>query len=107
MINTQIFLTGMLVSAALSSLATEAVKKIFDEQGKKYACNALAGVISTLVSTGVGGAYIAINNVGLTTEVATYWVGLVFMTWLCSMVGYDKVVQTITQFKEIEKNKET
>ena len=106
MINTQVFLTGMLVSATLSSLATEAVKKLLDEHNKKYASNTLVGIMSALVSTGVGGAYIMLNNIGFTNEVVVYWVGLVFMTWLCSMVGYDKVIQTITQFEEIEKNDE-
>lgn len=106
MINTQMFLTGMLVSATLSSLATEAVKKLLDEHSKKYASNTLVGIMSALVSTGVGGAYIMLNNIGFTNEVVVHWVGLVFMTWLCSMVGYDKVIQTITQFKEIEKNDE-
>ena len=104
MINTQIFLTGMLISATLSSLATEAVKKILDEHNKKYASNTLVGFMSALVSTGVGGAYIMLNNIGFTNEVVVYWLGLVFMTWLCSMVGYDKVIQTISQFKTPKEN---
>lgn len=106
MINTQVFLTGMLISAALSSLATEAVKRILDEHNKTYASNTLAGVISAFVSTGVGGAYVALNHIAFTPEVGAYWVGLVFMTWLCSMVGYDKVIQTIAQFKELNKKEE-
>lgn len=106
MINTQIFLSGMLVSATLASLATEGVKKVLDEHNKTYSSNTLAGLMSAIVSTGVGGAYIALNHIGFTAEVGTYWIGLVFMTWLCSMVGYDKVIQTITQLKENEKTNE-
>lgn len=106
MISAQIFLTGMLISSALTGLVTEAVKKILDEFGKKYATNTLAGCMSVLVATGIGAGYITINNVGFTPEVITYWVGLVFMTWLCSMVGYDKVIQTIAQFKMDEKVEE-
>lgn len=102
MISAQIFLTGMIVSSALTGLVTEAVKKILDECNKKYACNTLAGLVSVLVSTGIGAGYITINNIGFTPEVITYWVGLIFMTWLCSMVGYDKVIQTISQFRKTE-----
>jgi hypothetical protein len=96
----------MLVTSALAGLATEAVKRILDEHGKTYASNTLAGIVSAVVSTGVGGAYVALNHIAFTPEVGAYWAGLVFMTWLCSMVGYDKVIQTIAQFKKIEEDDE-
>ena len=36
---------------------------------------------------------------GFNTQIVTCMVAQVFMSWLCAMVGYDKVIQAISQFK--------
>lgn len=104
MINLQTFLTGLLVTSTLTGLATEAVKKILTEYNKQYQANTLAGIVALVLSIGVGIGYIAVTNAAITAQVVIMLIALVFMSWLCAMVGYDKVIQTITQIKNAGKD---
>lgn len=100
MINLEIFLLGLMIVSVLTSLTTEAIKKIMIEnKGKKYA-NTIAGVVAALLSAFVGSGYIIFNNITFTSQIVIYIVALVFMSWLCAMVGYDKVIEQIKKFKE-------
>ncbi len=104
MVNLQTFLMGVLITSALTGLATEAVKNILDEHNKRYHANTLAGVIALVLSTAIGIGYVAITGGGFTAQVVCSLVALVFMSWLCAMVGYDKVIQTISQIKNTGKD---
>lgn len=99
MITFQIFLSGLLLVSIITSLTTEGVKKLFVEHNKKYYANTLAGVISVIISIGVGVGYVLLTGIGFNAQTIVYLVALAFMSWVCSMVGYDKVVQTFAQFK--------
>lgn len=98
-INFEIFLLGLLITSTLTGLATEAVKKILTEQKISYQANTLAGLVALVVSAAIGAGYINISSTPFTSQVAVCLIGMVFMSWLCAMVGYDKVVQAISQFK--------
>ena len=99
MINLQIFLLGLLIVSTLTSLATEAVKKILSECNKTYHANTLVGFVSLILSVAIGVGYILLMKLNFDTQIIVSLVALVFMSWLCAMVGYDKVVQAISQFK--------
>ena len=99
MISLQVFMLGVLITSTFTGLATEAIKTILTEHGKKYYANTLAGIVSLILSLAIGVGYTLISNIGFTTQVIVYLIALVFITWLCAMVGYDKVVQAISQFK--------
>lgn len=107
MIDSQVFLLGLLAVSVLTGLATEAVKKILSEHNRTYRANTLAGVIATLISIAVGCGYVLIMEIGFTTNVIVYLVALVFLSWICAMVGYDKVIQAISQFNIYEKKGDT
>ena len=98
-ISLEIFLLGLLVTSVLTGLTTEAVKKILSEHKAKCYANTLAGIVSVILSIGIGVGYICVLGFGFTTTNIIYLVALAFMSWLCAMVGYDKVVQAISQFK--------
>lgn len=104
MINLQTFLMGLLVSSTITGLATEAFKTILIEHNKQYHANTLAGIIALVVTSAIGIGYTIFTNVGFTAQSVTYILALVFMSWLCAMVGYDKVIQTITQIKNTGKD---
>ena len=97
--NLQTFLLGLLISSTLTSLATEGVKKILTEKKKNYYANTLAGVVSLIVSAAIGVSYVLMNNMEFTMSIIVTIIALIFMSWLCAMVGYDKVIQAISQFK--------
>ena len=91
-----ILLTGLSV---LTSLFTEAVKKVLDELKIKYASNIVV-LISAVVVGGLGMTFfywlqecrfIVPNIIGIVLMIAA--------NWLVAMVGYDKVKQAIMQLK--------
>lgn len=104
MVNIEVFLLGLLVVSTLTSLATEAIKNLMTELNKTYRANILAGVVALVLSVAVGAAYIVMIEGTFTIQVIICLVALMFMSWLCAMVGYDKVIQAISQFKSGTKN---
>lgn len=98
--NFEIALMLLLVVATMTGLVTEAVKKVLQEGNVSYKPNLLAGLVAVALSVGVGAAYIVLTETALNAQMAVYLIALVFLSWLSAMVGYDKVVQTISQVKK-------
>lgn len=99
MFNFNVILGGLLITSTLTGLVTEAVKKILTEHNVAYKANTLAGIVATILSVAIGVAYVVLTSTVFTAQVAVYMIVHVVMSWLCAMVGYDKVIQTISQFK--------
>ncbi len=95
----QIFLLGLLIVSTLTGLVTEAVKKWLVERNKTYHANALAGYMAIIISVAIGVAYVILTETAFNAQMAVYLIALVFLSWLSAMVGYDKVIQAISQFK--------
>lgn len=104
----QIFTTGLMVVSLLTGLVTEAIKKIMVENGKTYKANTLAGIVSIVLAPATCVFYAVNTSMTFNEQFITGVIALTFMSWLCSMVGYDKVIQTFAQFKvkEDESKKE-
>lgn len=96
----EIFMMGLLLISALTGLATEALKKLLTEYKKTYHSNMLAGCVALAVSVMVGAAYIIMTSAVWNAKMAVCLIALMLLSWLCAMVGYDKVIQTITQLKK-------
>lgn len=99
----EIFLLLLLITSSVAGLATEGIKKLLDEKGRNYSKNALAGYVSLALSVLVGGGYIILFEIHLDAKLFVYLIALMLLSWLCAMVGYDKVIQTISQLKVEEK----
>ena len=99
MISLHVFMLGVLITSTLTSLATEAVKKLLAEHSKNYYANTLAGIVSVILSVAIGIGYMMLSRISFTSQTIVYLIALVFISWLCAMVGYDKVIQAISQFK--------
>ena len=99
MISLHVFMLGVLITSTMTGLATEAIKKILAEYSKNYYANTLAGIVSVILSVAIGVGYMTLSGISFTSQSIIYLVALVFISWLCAMVGYDKVVQAISQFK--------
>lgn len=99
MITFEIFLTGLMVVSALTGLVTEAVKKILDEHSVSYLSNTLAGIVAAVLSLLVGIAYVILASIAFTAQIVVCLIALIFLSWLCSMVGYDKVVACFQRTK--------
>ena len=92
------FLFLLLVTSVMTSLFVEGIKKFFGEK-YSFSSNILAGIVSIILSVIVGVCYCILAEVVFSAQLVVYLVALVLLSWLCAMIGYDKVVQAITQLK--------
>lgn len=92
MVTMDIFLLGLMIVSTLTGLVTEAIKKIMAEHNATYRANTIAGLVAMVLSAGAGVVYAILSGAGFSAQTIVCIVALVFMSWLCSMVGYDKVI---------------
>ncbi len=92
MITTEAFLAGLLVVSTLTGLTTEALKKMFVELKVDFPPNTLAAIVSAILSVAIGAGYVVLASVTFNASVVIYIIALAFASWLCAMVGYDKVI---------------
>ena len=93
----EVFVSLLLLISTLTGLVTESVKKLFEEHGQTPRPNTTAGLVALVLAVGIGIGYVLFTGQILTTQIIICIVALVFMSWLCAMVGYDKVMQTLAQ----------
>jgi hypothetical protein len=101
MVNFETFLVALMIISTLTSLVTEAVKKVLTELNIKYHANTLAGIIAAALSIAISVGYVIFTGNTFTEQIVVCIIGLTFMGWLCAMDGYDKV---IGQFKNQKGN---
>lgn len=94
-----VFLLGLMVISTLTSLTTQGIKKILNERNITYRSNALAGIIAIVLSAAIGAGYAVVTGIAFNAQTIICIVALMYMSWLCAMVGYDKI---ISQFKSIK-----
>lgn len=99
MITLETFLLGLTIASTLNGLVTQAIKAIFEEMNKVYYPNLISGIVSIVLSVAIGFGYFFIKDISFGSKEVVYVVAMSFMSWLSAMVGYDKVMQAITQFK--------
>ncbi len=105
MMDIEHFLMLLIGVSVFTALVTEAIKKIMDEVGKSYKSNILAGVVSVALSVLAGAGYMVMVEDQINAKMAVILIALVLLSWLCAMVGYDKVMQAITQIKVVKAQK--
>ena len=99
MISLHVFMLGVLITSTLTGLATEAIKKLFAEHSKNYYANTLAGIVSVILSVAIGIGYMMLSSISFNSQAIEYLDKKKINSWHCAMVGYDKVVQAISQCK--------
>lgn len=94
-----VFLMLLLVVSTFTGLVTEAVKKWMQEKGRRYHANTLAGYVAAILAVAASVAYVILAGAKIDAQMVVYFMALVFLSWLAAMVGYDKVVQAISQLQ--------
>ena len=95
------FLTTALIAVSLlTNLTVEGFKKLMDERGMTYSSNLLAAVTSVIIAAAIFGGYMIMNDITFTIKIAVQIVVLMYLAFLSSTVGYDKIIQTLNQIKE-------
>lgn len=95
----ELFIGGLFFISVLTTLTVEGIKKTLDEQGKKYKSNLLAGLVATFLSFAGVVFYYFYYDITFNAKSIIVWISFVFLSWLCSMIGFDKVKQLINQGK--------
>ena len=96
---TSLFVTLLTVFSAVTSICTEAFKKILDDMGVQYSSNMLAFIIACFVGIlGTAASYVLCSiDFSAINIVCMLLMGVA--TSIGATVGYDKVMQTISQIK--------
>lgn len=95
----ELFIILLAVFSAFTSLFTEAVKSFLDEIKIKYASNLVVLGVSIFVGgVGTASAYLFLGIPWTIINLVCLFL-MVLANWLVSMLGYDKVMQAITQIK--------
>ena len=95
----ELFMILLFAVSLFNGLFTEAVKKILKEKKVNYSSNTITGCIAVVLSIAVGVCYVIITGAAVNATLIIWLVALVLLSWLSAMVGYDKVMQAITQIK--------
>lgn len=97
--NVTVFLTLLFVFSTITGLIVECVKKIVvDKVNISY--NIAALIVAMIVGLAGCAIYYQLNAIPFTVNNIIYMVLLGFASALTSMLGYDKIAQTIQQIKD-------
>ena len=88
----------------LTTLTTQAVKKILDEKSVEYSSNIVATIISVILTFGV---QFYTYQTAISADVIFETGALVLLAFLTATLGYDKVIQTLTQLSSTDSTTET
>ena len=99
MIGIESFSIALIVVSVLTNLSTEAIKTLYAERNKEYKANTIAGIVAVMISILVGSGYMVMMNIPFTIQFGVTLFALAFLSWLCAMLGYDKVIQAIKQYQ--------
>lgn len=94
--------TALLIVSVVTNLTVEGIKKLLDGTTVKYSSNVLAAVSSVIIACAVCVIYIIMNDLIFSLKVGVEIVILMYLGFLTSTVGYDKVVQMIRQIQNIK-----
>ena len=95
--------TALLAVSLLTNLTVEGIKKLLEGTNAKYSSNILAAILSAILSGAVCVIYLIMNDIGFSVKIGVEIVVLMYLSFLVSTVGYDKVIQTL---KQLQVNKE-
>lgn len=93
--NIQLLMSGVLIVSLFTSLTVEAIKKLIKPEDKCY--NLMAVIVSCVLSVCVSICYVLLNKLTFDTEIIITAIAMVYLSFLASTLGFDKVKQTIEQ----------
>lgn len=97
--------TALLIVSLVTNLTVEGIKKLLDEASVKYSSNLLAVIVAIVVSGAVSAIYLIMNDIAFTLKIGVQIIVIMYLGFLISTVGYDKIIQMIGQIKSSENDK--
>lgn len=96
------FTTALLIVSVITNLTVEGIKKLLDVTKVKYSSNVLAAVLSVLIACAVSVIYLIMTDTVFTMKIGVEIVVLMYLGFLISTVGYDKVIQMLKQIQSVK-----
>lgn len=93
--------TALLIVSVITNLTVEGIKKLLDGTKVKYSSNVLAAVLSVLIACAVSVIYLIMTDT-VFTKIGVEIVVLMYLGFLISTVGYDKVIQMLKQIQSVK-----
>lgn len=94
--------TALLIVSVITNLTVEGIKKLLDRTKVKYSSNVLAAVLSVLIACAVSVFYLIMTDTIFTMKIGVEIVVLMYLGFLISTVGYDKVIQMLKQIQSVK-----
>lgn len=89
--------TALLLVSLVTNFTVEGLKKLLDESKVNYSSNLLAVVVAVVIAGLVSAGYLILNDIAFSLKVGVQIIVLMYLSFLVSTVGYDKIVQMIEQ----------
>lgn len=94
--------TALLIVSVITNLTVEGIKNLLDGTKVKYSSNVLAAVLSVLIACAVSVIYLIMTDTVFTMKIGVEIVVLMYLGFLISTVGYDKVIQMLKQIQSVK-----
>lgn len=94
--------TALLIVSVITNLTVEGIKKLLDGTSVKYSSNILAAILSVLIACAVSVIYLIMTDTTFNTKIGVEIAVLMYLGFLVSTVGYDKVLQTMKQIHSVK-----
>lgn len=94
--------TALLIVSVITNLTVEGIKKLLDRTKVKYSSNILAAILSVLIACAVSVIYLIMTDTVFTMKIGVEIVVLMYLGFLISTVGYDKVIQMLKQIQSVK-----
>lgn len=100
-----LFITILTIGGMITALLTEAIKKMYANMKKEYSANIIALVNAIVVGCGGTAVVYMLMNIPWTVNNTICMVLMTVAVWIASMLGFDKVLQTVNQIANLNKEK--
>ena len=100
-----LFITILTIGGMVTALLTEAIKKMYANMNKEYSANIIALVNAIVVGCGGTAVVYMLMNIPWTVNNIICMVLMTVAVWIASMLGFDKVLQTVNQIANMSKEK--
>lgn len=93
----EFLLKALALISGLTTLTVEAIKKLLNDKQIQYSSNLLAAIVAVILTLCVSVAYVLYFAVPLSIQVIISVVALIYLSFLCATIGFDKIKQLIEQ----------
>ena len=100
-----LFITILTIGGLVTSLLTEAIKKMYANMNKDYSANIIALVNAAVVGCGGTAVVYMLMDIPWTVNNIICMIFMTVAVWIASMLGFDKVIQTVQQIADMNKEK--